>query len=114
MAKKATTSKSTTTTKATATKAAAKPKAAAGTKRVSTALMKPVNVSTDLQAIVGSKSLPRTEVTKKVWEYIRTNKLQDPKAKRNINADAKLSKVLDNKKTVNMFEMTKLINKHLS
>lgn len=112
MAKKATTSKST-TTKATATKAAAKPKAA-GTKRVSTALMKPVNVSGDLQAIVGAKSLPRTEVTKKVWEYIRSNKLQDPKAKRNINADAKLSKVLGGKKTVNMFEMTKLINQHLS
>jgi chromatin remodeling complex protein RSC6 len=110
MAKKATTSKS--TTKASA-KSSAKPKAA-GTRRVSTALMKPVNVSGDLQAIVGAKSLPRTEVTKKVWEYIRTNKLQDAKAKRNINADAKLSKVLGGKKTVNMFEMTKLINQHLS
>lgn len=110
MAKKATTK---TSTRATASKAAAKPKST-GTRRVSTALMKPVNVSADLQAIVGAKSLPRTEVTKKVWEYIRSNKLQDQKAKRNINADAKLSKVLGGKKTVNMFEMTKLINQHLS
>jgi upstream activation factor subunit UAF30 len=109
MAKKATTK---TSTRATASKGTAKK--ATGTRRVSTALMKPVNVSGDLQAIVGAKSLPRTEVTKKVWEYIRTNKLQDQKAKRNINADAKLSKVLGGKKTVNMFEMTKLINQHLS
>ena len=113
MAKKATTKTSTRATASkTKTKSAAKPKSSG--RRVSTALMKPVNVSADLQTIVGAKSLPRTEVTKKVWEYIRSNKLQDQKAKRNINADAKLSKVLGGKKTVNMFEMTKLINQHLS
>lgn len=78
------------------------------------AFMKPMNISVDLQSIVGSKAIPRTEVTKKVWVYIKKNNLQDPKQKRNINADAALQKVFGGKKTVNMFEMTKLINKHLS
>ena len=77
------------------------------------ALMKPVQVSDALAEIVGKGPMPRTEVTKKLWEYIKKNKLQDAKNKRNINPDDKLSKVLG-KKTVNMFEMTKLVNKHLS
>ena len=98
-------------TKKAAKKAAPKSKA----KRTpNAAFMKPMNISVDLQAIVGSKAIPRTEVTKKVWVYIKKNNLQDPKQKRNINADAALQKVFGGKKTVNMFEMTKLINKHLS
>ena len=99
--------------KAAPKKKAAKPKAKA--KRTpNAAFMKPMNVSDSLAAVVGNKPLPRTEVTKKVWAYIKKNNLQDPKARRNINADANLQKVFGGKKTVNMFEMTKLINKHLS
>lgn len=78
------------------------------------AFMKAMIISDALQAIVGGKPLPRTEVTKKVWAYIKKNNLQDAKERRNINADAALQKVFGGKKTVNMFEMTKLINKHLS
>jgi chromatin remodeling complex protein RSC6 len=78
------------------------------------AFMKPMNVSSDLQSIVGKGPMPRTEVTKKVWEYIKKNNLQDAKEKRNINADNNLQKVFGGKKNVNMFEMTKLINQHLS
>ncbi len=78
------------------------------------AFMKAMTISDALQAIVGGKPLPRTEVTKKVWAYIKKNNLQDAKERRNINADAALQKVFGGKKTVNMFEMTKLINKHLS
>jgi len=77
------------------------------------AFMKPLTPSTDLAKIVGSKPLPRTEVVKKLWAYIKKNKLQDPKNKRNINADENL-KVIFGKKMVNMFEMTKLVSKHLS
>jgi len=76
--------------------------------------MKPMNVSAILATVVGSKPIPRTEVVKKVWEYIKKNKLQDPKERRNINADANLQKVFGGKKTVSMFEMTKLINAQLS
>jgi len=83
-------------------------KAAANSK-----FMKPVAISEDLSVIVGAKPLPRTEVTKKLWAYIKKNKLQDPKNKRNINADDALKKVFGGKKTVNMFEMTKLVSKHL-
>ena len=75
--------------------------------------MQPMQVSDELSAVVGKGPLPRTEVTKKLWAYIKTNKCQDAKNKRNINPDEKLSKVLG-KKTVNMFEMTKLVSKHLS
>ena len=76
--------------------------------------MQPMKVSADLAAVIGQGPLPRTEVTKKIWAYIKSKKCQDPKNKRNIIADEKLLKVFGNKKTVNMFEMTKLINKHLS
>ena len=75
--------------------------------------MKPLTPSIELTKIVGSKPLPRTEVVKKLWAYIKKNKLQDTKNKRNINADETL-KVIFHKNTVNMFEMTKLISKHLS
>jgi len=76
--------------------------------------MKPLNVSSELAAVVGSGPLPRSEVVKKLWVYIKKNNLQDPTNKRNINADDNLLKVFGGKKTVNMFEMTKLVSKHLS
>ncbi|MBI3236761.1 MAG: hypothetical protein HYZ48_03545 [Chlamydiales bacterium] len=76
--------------------------------------MQPMQVSEELTAVVGKGPMPRTEVTKKLWAYIKTNKCQDAKNKRNINPDDKLSKVFGAKKAVNMFEMTKLVSKHLS
>ena len=76
--------------------------------------MKPLAVSADLAAVVGKGPLPRSEVVKKLWVYIKKNNLQDPKNKRNINADAPLKKVFGGKAVVNMFEMTKLVSKHLS
>ena len=82
-------------------------------RKPSAAFMKPMQPSEALAEIVGDKPLPRTEVTKKVWAYIRKHKLQDAKERRNINADDKLKVVFGGKKTVNMFEMTKLVNKHL-
>jgi upstream activation factor subunit UAF30 len=78
------------------------------------AFMKPMQVSDALGKIVGSKPLPRTEVTKKLWEYIKKNKLQDAVNKRDINADENLKAVFGGKNKVSMFEMTKLVNKHLS
>ena len=78
------------------------------------AFMRPMTISSSLAEVVGSKAMPRTEVVKKVWEYIKKNKLQDAKERRNINADMNLQKVFGGKKTVSMFEMTKLINGHLS
>lgn len=78
------------------------------------AFMKPLNVSSDLAAVVGKGPMPRSEVVKKLWEYIRNNKLQDTQNKRNINADAKLKPVFGGKSVVNMFEMTKLVSQHLS
>ena len=76
--------------------------------------MAPLKVSEELAAVVGKGPLPRSEVVKKLWAYIKKNKLQDPKKKRNINADEKLKAVFGGKKTVDMFEMTKLVSKHLS
>lgn len=78
------------------------------------AFMKPLSVSADLAAVVGAGPMPRTEVVKKLWEYIKKNNLQDEKNRRNINADENLKKVFGGKATVNMFEMTKLISNHLS
>jgi chromatin remodeling complex protein RSC6 len=66
-----------------------------------------------LSAVIGAKAVPRTEVTKKLWAYIKKNGLQDKKNKRNINADATLKVVFGGKATVNMFEMTKLVSKHV-
>lgn len=93
---------------------AAKPAKAAAKRKPNAAFMKPMAISETLAAIVGAKPLPRTEVTKKVWEYIKKHKLQDAKERRNINGDASLQKVFGGKKTVSMFEMAKHINKHLS
>lgn len=77
--------------------------------------MKPMKVSEELAEIVGKGPMPRTEVTKKLWAYIKSKKLQDKENKRNILPDEKLSKVFGSKrKSVNMFEMTKLVNQHLS
>lgn len=78
------------------------------------ALLKPVNVSEELAAVIGAGPMPRSEVTKKLWAYIKENGLQDPANKRNINADAALQAVFGGKTTVNMFEMTKLVSAHLS
>ena len=83
-------------------------------RKANAAFMKPMNISEDLAEVIGSKPIPRTEVTKKLWVYIKKNNLQDPKNKRNINADAALKKVFKGKGTVSMFEMTKLVGKHLS
>jgi chromatin remodeling complex protein RSC6 len=77
------------------------------------AFMKPMTPSEELAEIIGAKPLPRTEVTKKVWAYIHKHSLQDTKDKTKINADEKLMAVFGGKKSVNMFEMTKLVNKHL-
>jgi chromatin remodeling complex protein RSC6 len=77
------------------------------------AFMKPVQPSAKLAEVVGSKPIPRTEVTKKLWAYIKKNKLQDSKNKRMINADDTLKEVFGGKSKVNMFEMTKLVGKHL-
>lgn len=82
-------------------------------RKANAAFMKPVTPSAALSEIVGSKPIPRTEVTKKLWAYIKKNNLQDPKNKRNIKADDKLKVVFGGKATVNMFEMTKLVGKHL-
>jgi upstream activation factor subunit UAF30 len=78
------------------------------------AFMAPKTPSAQLAEIVGEKPIPRTEVTSKVWAYIKKHGLQDKVNKRNINADDKLKAVFGGKKTVSMFEMTKLVNKHLS
>ncbi len=78
------------------------------------AFMKPMSLSGDLEAVVGKGPLPRSEVVKKLWEYIKKHGLQDSQNKRNINADDKLKKVFDGKGQVSMFEMTKLVSKHLS
>lgn len=82
-------------------------------KKKESAFMKPLQPDTALAMIVGDKPLPRTEVVKKVWVYIKKNNLQDAKNKRNINADAALKAVFGGKQQVNMFEMTKLISSHL-
>ena len=88
-------------------------KAAPKKRTVNAAFMKPLTPSAELAAVVGSKPLPRTEVTKKLWDYIKANNLQDSKNRRNINADAKLKPIFG-KKQVSMFEMAKLISGHLS
>ena len=77
------------------------------------AFMKPVQPSAALSEVVGSKPIPRTEVTKKLWAYIKKNGLQDKKNKRMIKSDDMLKPVFGGKSTVNMFEMTKLVSKHL-
>ncbi|MFM7217129.1 MAG: SWIB/MDM2 domain-containing protein [Flavobacteriales bacterium] len=97
-----------------AAKKAAKKSTGKTKRKPNAAFMKPMTPGVALHPIVGNKPIPRTEVTKKLWAYIKKNKLQDAKERRNINADDNLKKVFNGKKTVNMFEMTKLVNKHLS
>jgi chromatin remodeling complex protein RSC6 len=82
--------------------------------KTNSAFMKPMNVSSELSAVVGNGPMPRSEVVKKLWVYIKSHNLQDPTNKRNINADETLKKVFEGKSVVNMFEMTKLVSKHLS
>jgi len=82
-------------------------------RKPSAAFMKPMTPSATLGAVIGGKAMPRTEVTKKIWQYIKRNKLQDKKNKRMINADDKLKAVFGGKKQVSMFEMTKLVSRHL-
>jgi len=103
--------------KAPARKPAAKkaaPKKKSGAKRKpNAAFMKAMTPTAILAAVVGEKAIPRTEVTKKIWDYIKKNKLQDAINRRMINADEKLKAVFGGKKQVSMFEMTKLVNQHL-
>jgi len=80
--------------------------------RPNAAFMKPLTPSTELAAVIGASPLPRTQVTKKIWDYIKQNNLQDPTNKRMINADEKLRKVFG-KDQVSMFEMTKILSQHL-
>ena len=94
----------------TAKKKTAKKKSA---RKPNAAFMKPVTPSADLAEVIGAKPVPRTEVTKKLWAYIKKNGLQDAKNRRMIKADAALKPVFGGKATVNMFEMTKLVSKHL-
>ena len=97
-----------------ASKAASKPAAKpASTRKPNAAFMKPVQPDDKLALIVGSKPLPRSELTKKLWDYIKKNNLQDPKKKTLINADDALKAVFNGKKQVSMFEMTKLVSGHI-
>lgn len=131
-AKKSTAKKSTTAKKAAPRKAApaaakkstaAKKTAAPAAKKAAAkktsvrkpnaAFMKAMQPDTELSAVVGNKPMPRTEITKKLWAYIKKNDLQDPKERRMINADENLLPVFGGKKQVSMFDMTKLVNKHL-
>jgi len=98
--------------KATAKKAAA-PKKAKTARKPNAAFMRPLNPSKELAEIVGGSPIPRTEVMKKVWQYIKKHDLQDAKNRRAINADEKLKAVFGGKKQVTMFEMTKLVSNHL-
>ena len=84
-----------------------------GGRKPNAAFMRPVTPSDKLAEVVGAKPMPRTEVTKKLWAYIKKNGLQDAKNRRNINADSKLGPIFGGKKQVSMFEMTKLVSKHL-
>ena len=88
-------------------------KAAKSGRKPNAAFMKPLQPDDDLAAVVGDKPLPRTEVTKKIWVYIKKHGLQDSKKRTNINADEKLLKVFGGKKQVTMFEMSKLLSHHL-
>jgi len=92
----------------------AAPKKKSGAKRKpNAAFMKPMNPSSTLAAVVGSSPMPRTEVTSKLWGYIKRNNLQDKTNRRMINADDRLREVFGGKRQVSMFEMTKLVSKHL-
>ena len=119
-AKKKSTAKKSSAKKAAPRKAAAKKSAPAkkATKKTSArkpnaAFMKAMQPDAELSAVVGNKPMPRTEVTKKLWAYIKKHDLQDAKERRMINADENLKPIFNGKKQVSMFDMTKLVNKHL-
>ena len=114
-AKKAAKAAKKTATKKTAVKKAAVKKTAkkAAARKPNAAFMRPVTPSATLAAVIGDKPVPRTEVTKKLWAYIKKNGLQDAKNRRMINADDKLKPVFGGKAQVSMFDMTKLVGKHL-
>ena len=120
-AKKKSTAKKSSAKKAAPRKAAAKKSAPAAKKSTAkksartpnAAFMKAMQPDAELSAVVGNKPMPRTEVTKKLWAYIKKNNLQDPKERRMINADDNLKPIFNGKKQVSMFDMTKLVNKHL-
>jgi len=99
--------------KKTVKKAAAKPATKKTARKPNAAFMKPVQPDAVLSAVVGSKPLPRTELTKKLWDYIKKNNLQDAKKRTVINADDALKAVFNGKKSVTMFEMTKLVSGHV-
>jgi chromatin remodeling complex protein RSC6 len=99
--------------KPTAKKAAPATKKKATKRTPNAAFMKPLTPSSTLAEVVGSKAMPRTEIVKKMWEYIKKNGLQDSKNKRMINADAKLKPVFGGKAQVSMFDMAKLISKQV-
>lgn len=115
-AKKSTARK--TARKAAPKKAARKPAKKAARKKTArkpnAAFMKPMQPDAALGAVVGNSPMPRTEITKKLWGYIKRNNLQDARERRMINADDKLKQVFNGKKQVSMFDMTKLVNQHLS
>lgn len=96
-----------------ATRKAAPRKKSGAKRKPNAAFMKPMNPSSTLAAVVGSSPMPRTEVTSKLWGYIKKNNLQDKTNRRMINADDKLRDVFGGKRQVSMFEMTKLVSKHL-
>lgn len=98
--------------KATKKAAPKKAKKAAGKRKPNAAFMKPLTPSSALAEVIGSTPIPRTQVVKKLWAYIKKHDLQDSKNRRNINADSKLKPIFG-KNTVSMFEMTKLVSKHL-
>jgi upstream activation factor subunit UAF30 len=100
--------------KAAPKKAAAKKPAVKAKRKPNAALMKPMMPSAALAEVVGSKAIPRGQITKNLWAYIKKNGLQDQKNRRQINADDKLKKIFGGKSNVNMFEMTKLVSKHIS
>jgi chromatin remodeling complex protein RSC6 len=110
-AKKSAAKKKPAAKKSVAKKSAAKKSAK---RKPNAAFMKPLSLSPALAAVVGEKPIPRTEVTKRLWDYIKKHKLQDAKNRRMINADDKLGAVFGSKKQVSMFDMTKLVGKHLS
>lgn len=95
-------------------KAAKKPAAKKSKRKPNPAFMKPMTPSAALAAVIGPKARPRSQVAKSIWDYIKKNKLQDSKNRRMINADANLKVVFGGKSQVSMFDMTKLVSKHLS
>ncbi|MCC7031872.1 MAG: hypothetical protein IT179_03455 [Acidobacteria bacterium] len=113
MAKKAKKAKAAKKTAKKAAKKVVKKAAKKSARKPNAAFMRPVTPSATLAAVIGDKPVPRTEVTKKLWAYIKKNGLQDAKNKRMINADDKLKPIFGGKGQVSMFDMTKLVGKHL-